>query len=123
MERIMKLKASLFNRVVMAGLLGSAASAAFAGPVPIGGVDNSQSRFGGDGYAYFQEDTPGSSKSIPPYRVTNPSGVTLEYLASKSSGDPVWQPAADPVPHPAGKAAKVAFFNDQDRFLRVNSTP
>ena len=126
------MKASLFNRIAAAGLLTAVTSAAFAAQVSIGGVDNSQSRFGGDGYAYFQEDTPGSSKSIPPFRVTNPSGVTWEYLASKSSGDPVWQPpvvidksqpAANPVPRPAGKAAKVALFHDQDRFLRANSTP
>jgi len=121
------------SALVVAGLWAAVATSAFAaGPYSIGGADDSMSRFGGDGYAYFHEDTPGSSKSIPPFRVTNPKGLDEADYAAYSSEDPEWQPkvvidkstpAADPVVRPASVAQEKAFFQSEDRFLQSQSSP
>ena len=118
--------------ILAAGLWAAATTSAFADPYTLGGADNSMSRFGGDGYAYFHEDTPGSSKSLPPFRVTNPNGISEAAYAAYSSEDPVWQPpvvidkstpAADPVAHPTTIAQEKNFFQVEDKFLQSQSTP
>ena len=64
----MKINSFYLRKTIGAGLLAAFASSAFAAGAFIGGADDSQSRFGGDGYAYFHENTPGSSKSVTPFR-------------------------------------------------------
>lgn len=122
----------LTKTIIAAGLFAAFATSAFAAPYTIGGPDDSQSRFGGDGYTYFHENRPGSSKSLPPFRVTNPKGLDEATYASLSSEDPEWQakvvinkatPAADPIARPTTLAQEKAFFRVEDRFLQSQSTP
>lgn len=125
------MNAKLTRNTIVAGVFAALAASAFAGPYTLGGADNSMSRFGGDGYAYFHENTPGSSKSLPPFRVTNPRGIGEAQYAAYSNEDPVWQPkvvidrttpAADPVARPMTLAQKKAFFQTEDKFLQQAST-
>lgn len=97
----------------------------------IGGPDNSLSVFGGGGYVYFHEAQPAGDRSVTPFRVTNPHGLSYEDYAAASSEDPAWQPAvvidkaapaADPWPAATTKAEKIARFRAQDAYLAAAST-
>lgn len=118
--------------IAIASLCAALATSAFAAPYEIGGADNSMSRFGGDGYAYFHESTPAGSYAVTPFRATNPTGLPEAAYAAYSSEDPVWQPkvvivkstpAADPVARPRTVAQEKTFFAAEDRFLQSHSTP
>lgn len=125
------MNAKLATSTIVAGLFAALTTSAFAGPYTLGGADNSQSRFGGDGYAYFHEDTPGSSRSLAPFRVTEPHGISEAAYASYSSEDPEWQPkvvidratpAADPIARATTLAQETSFFRAEDKFLQEAST-
>ena len=120
------------RNTLAAGLLAAVTSYAFAAGTFVGAADNSQSRFGGDGYAYFHQDVPAGSRSVTPFRVTDPHGLSQAQYAALSSDDPQWQPrlvidksvpAADPIPHPASKSEKLALFRSENQFLAKSSTP
>ncbi len=55
--------------------------------------DNSLSRFGGDGYAYFGGDKPIASKASSAFRHSNPQGLSLSQYQGLSSEGPAWHPA------------------------------
>lgn len=117
--------------LVVAGLCAAFVTAAFGASFQLGGPDDSLSRFGGDGYVYFHENTPGSSKSLAPFRVTDPKGLSEAAYAAYSSEDPEWQPkvvvdrstlAADPIPRITSPAQEKAFFRVEDKFLQSESS-
>jgi hypothetical protein len=128
----MKMNSSAARSALAVAIAAAFASSAFAAGSFIGEADNSQSRFGGDGYAYFHEDAPSGSKSVTPFRVANPRGLSDAQYAALSSDDPQWQPrilidkaipAADPLPRPATKVEKLALFKSENQFLARSSTP
>ena len=122
---------TLVKHVAALALLAASAGPLTATAAELGGANNSMSPWGGDGYVYFHEARPGSSKSLPTFRETNPKGLPEANYAAASNEDPEWQapmtinkatPAADPIPGATTQAQKIARFRAEDRFLQDAST-
>jgi hypothetical protein len=63
--------------------------------------DNSMTRFGGDGYAFFHENKPIVDKAPSTFRQTNPHGLSerqLEALSDESQVYQLQQPVFDKAP-------------------------
>jgi hypothetical protein len=63
--------------------------------------DNSMTRFGGDGYAFFNENKPVVDKAPSAFRQTNPHGLSEKQLQALSDESQVYQlqqPVIDKTP-------------------------
>jgi hypothetical protein len=58
--------------------------------------DNSMSRWGGDGYAYFHQDAPIVSKAPSTFKQANPHGLSEQQYQALSDESETWQ-LASPV--------------------------
>jgi hypothetical protein len=86
--------------------------------------DNSMSRFGGDGYAYFSQDKPSFRKGTSTFRQTDPKGLSIPEYQTLSSEGPQWQtaPVFDGAPpaFPRGSYARLSV--DDYQALSSNSS-
>src|SRR6266478_2023025 len=84
------LKSMAFATALLAGISGIARA-----------DDNSMTRFGGDGYAYFHESKPIVDKTPSEWRQANPHGLTFrqeQALSDESQVYQLQQPVIDRTP-------------------------
>jgi hypothetical protein len=63
--------------------------------------DNSMTRFGGDGYAYFHENKPVVDKAPSAFRETNPHGLSFRQEQALSDESQVYQLQQPAIDHAA----------------------
>ena len=66
-------------------LFATALMASASGVASAGANDNSMSRFGGDGYAYFHQDRPIVDKAPSTFRESHPNGLSERQFQALSS--------------------------------------